>query len=199
MTFIFLSVNRPGMVYFFSGKLTNCREGECMHGEKQYLSYPFLYEKKNVVDFELLTDEITSLLGQSIAICTDVDLKEELIQVASLVYHLNPCVRSKTELAQEELRWLFKRYTHYMKLTKSRESYFVLPTGGQLGSSLHIVRTKAKQLVRLLHQLSEEGIEFYDSLFDFSNVLANYAFTAAMYANQLEGIKEIPFESRVYK
>lgn len=170
-----------------------------MYGNKKYLSYPFLYEKKNIVEFELLTDEISSLLGVCIHECEDKDLKAELTKVSELVYHLNPCVRTKTELEDSEVKWLYERYLHYEETMKDRESLFVLPTGGKVGSRLHIVRTKAKQLVRLLFTLKEENIEVKDSLFDFSNVLANYCFTAAMYANRIETVSEIPFVSRIYK
>ena len=170
-----------------------------MHGNKQYLSYPFLYEKKKIVDFELLTDEIASYLALAVSFAKDEELREELIKITELVYHLNPCVRSNTKLEGHELAWLFNRYEKYEFVTKERESLFVLPYGTNLASTLHILRTKSKSLVRLLHHITEEGTKVDDSLFDFTNVLANYFFVLAMYANKLEEVDEIPFESRVYK
>ena len=48
-----------------------------MHGNKEYLSYPFLYEKKKIVEFELLTDEIASYLALAISLTKDKELKNE--------------------------------------------------------------------------------------------------------------------------
>lgn len=170
-----------------------------MHGNKEYLSYPFLYEKKKIVEFELLTDEIASYLALAISYTKDQELKQELLRINELVYHLNPCVRTKTTLEPHELAWLYSRYQAYEYVTKDRESLFVLPGGSTLASTLHILRTKSKHLVRLLHLITEEGTIVDESLFDFTNVLANYFFVVAMYANKLESINEIPFVSRVYK
>ncbi len=169
-----------------------------MHGNMEYLSYPFLYEKKSIVDFELLTDEIASYLALAISFCEDELFRKELQKITELVYHLNPCIRKQSRLEGYELAWLFDRYNNYLYVTKQRETIFVLPAGTKLASTLHVLRTKSKKLVRLLHHISTEGIEINDSIFDFSNVLANYFFVAAMYANKLEGVKEIPFTSRVY-
>lgn len=170
-----------------------------MHGNKEYLSYPFLYEEKKIVDFELLTDEIASYLALAVSFTEDKELKKELIKITELVYHLNPCVRSKTKLEGFELAWLFSRYERYEYVTKERESLFVLPYGTTLASTFHILRTKSKNLVRLLHHITKEGTWVDDSLFDFTNVLANYFFVVAMYANKLEEVEELPFVSRVYK
>ncbi len=170
-----------------------------MHGNKEYLSYPFLYEKKRTVDFELLTDEMASYLALAISFTKDKDFKSELLKITELVYHLNPCVRTKTALETDELAWLYKRYQAYEYVTKDRDSLFVLPHGTSLASTLHILRTKSKSLVRLLYLISEEGTYVNELLFDFTNVLANYFFVAAMYANRLDNESEIPFVSRVYK
>lgn len=170
-----------------------------MHGNKEYLSYPFLYEKKKTVEFELLTDEIASYIALAGSYTTDKELKKELLKINELVYHLNPCVRSKTALEAHEVAWLYTRYQTYQYVTKDRDSLFVLPGGTTLASTLHILRTKAKQLVRLLHLITEEGTYVNESIFDFSNILANYFFVAALYANRLENETEIPFTSRVYK
>ena len=170
-----------------------------MHGNKEYLSYPFLYEDKKTVDFELLTDEIASYLALAISFTEDKEFKQELLKINELVYHLNPCVRTKTALEAHELAWLYSRYQTYEYVMKDRESLFVLPNGTSLASTLHILRTKSKNLVRLLHLITKEGTYVNEMLFDFSNVLANYFFVAAMYANKLEDESEIPFSSRVYK
>lgn len=169
-----------------------------MHGNLDYLSYPFLYENKHIVDFELLTDEIASYLALAMSVCEDKTLKIELQRVAELVYHLNPCIRKDSRLEGHEVAWLFSRYNYYDEFTKGRSTLFVLPAGTKLASILHILRCKSKQLVRLLHHLFEDKVTIDDSIFDFSNVLANYFFVVALYANKLKGVEEIPFTSRVY-
>ena len=169
-----------------------------MHGNMEYLSYPFLYENKNIVDFELLTDEIASYLALAMSVCEEETLRNELQKIAILVYHLNPCIRKHSRLEKDEIAWLFSRYNYYDDKTKIRPTLFVLPAGTTLASVLHILRCKSKQLVRVLHHIYESKIEFDDSIFDFTNVLANYFFVVALHVNKLEGVEEIPFTSRVY-
>jgi ATP:cob(I)alamin adenosyltransferase len=169
-----------------------------MHGNMEYLSYPFLYENKKIVDFELITDEIASYLALAMSVCEDETLKNELEKIATLVYHLNPCIRQDSRLEGYEIAWLYSRYNHYKENTKDRPTLFVLPAGSTLASVLHILRCKSKQLVRLLHHIYESKVKIDDSIFDFTNVMANYFFVVALYANKLEGVQEIPFVSRVY-
>ncbi len=170
-----------------------------MHGNKEYLSYPFLYEDKLIVDFELMTDEITSYIGLAVSLTKNQELKEELQKIGELVYHLNPCVRKKTSLEDDEVVWLNNRYNYYLENTKNRDTLFVLPGGSELASNLHIIRCKSKQLVRLLHHISSSGVSIADSIFDFANIMANYFFVVALYVNKILDVKEIPFTSRVYK
>ena len=170
-----------------------------MKGKKEYLSYPFLYEQSDTVEFELATDEITSYIGYAASICNYEELKKELLYIAELTYHLNPCIRKKSSLETSEIEWLQSRYLYYLEETKNRETLFVLPSGNELGSLLHVIRTKAKKLVRLTHKIEESGISLDHSIYDFSNVLANYFFTCSLYVNKLDGYKEIPFTSRLYK
>lgn len=188
------------MVHFFYRKThLYCKIGESMRGKKEYLSYPFLYEKKDIVDFELATDELTSYIGFAASFCDNIELKSELLKIAELVYHLNPCVRKESSLEESEIAWLHTRYIFYLEETKDRETLFVLPSGFQLGSILHVLRSKSKKLVRLLHKIAESNIDIDESIFDFSNILANYFFTCSLYANKIQGYDEIPFKSRLYK
>lgn len=169
-----------------------------MYGKNEYVSYPFLYEKKSIVDFELATDELASCIGLAISNTPNSDLKQELILIMEEVYHVNPMVRKQQAMDVVWIEWLQTRYLEYLEATKNRSSLFVLPCGSIGASTLHVCRTKAKKIVRLMYHLTEQGIVVDPTLFDMMNVLANYLFTAAMYANQLEGVQELPFKSRVY-
>lgn len=168
-----------------------------MHGRKEYLSYPFLYEEKTIVEFELATDEISSMIGHAASLSNIASIKEELLEIDEFVYHLNPSVRKKLSVSTDEIGNLYKKFRLYEESNKNRDTLFVLPAGSRLGSYLHIIRCKCKQLVRLLHLISKET-EIDSSIFDAANILANYFFVLALEVNKQENIKEVPFESRVY-
>ena len=166
---------------------------------KYTMSYPFLYDSDKLCDYEILTDELTSLLGMSASFANNHrELKNELYKIADIAYHSNGSVRGKLAVSYEDVDWLYTRYTYYKELTEDRETLFVLPAGGNLASSLHVCRCKAKAVVRMLYKLDVEGHKVPEVLFDFANVLANYCFVVAMFANKIDKIKEIPYESKSY-
>jgi len=62
---------------------------------------------------------------------------------------------------------------------------------------LHSARSEAKKSYRALHKVSEER-DVPEILFSFLGLLANVLFAMAVYINQVNGISEIPFESKSY-
>lgn len=163
---------------------------------KKELCYPFLYEESKKVEFEILTDKLSSQLGLC-ASYAEGDFKDELLYICELVYHLNGSVRGKQAIDELHVSYLKQRYAYYEELTKDG-TRFVVPQGSTLACNLHVARSMGKEVVRKLFQVKSEGITIEDTLFDFANMVSNYCFMAALYANKLAQVKEKEFISRSY-
>ena len=167
----------------------------------KYLAYPFLYDKSDDLrcDYEIFTDEISSTIGLLRAFIVDENLKKELSEINELVYHMNASLRTFVSLTNDELKWLESRTVFYQDEIKGIFEKFVLPQGGVCGSYAHIIRTKCKALVRLLHRYKENGNDVDELLFDFENLLSGYFFVLDIKLNKDEGIQETEFISKNYK
>ena len=69
-----------------------------------YEAYPFLSDNGDDLrcDFELLTDEMSSAAGLLHAQVEDPELKAELLWVCELIYHINPTLRTRLTVTEEE-------------------------------------------------------------------------------------------------
>jgi len=162
-----------------------------------YEAYPFLADQADDLrcDFEVLTDQISAATGLLAAWCPEY--QQELLRVDELVYHANASLRTFCSLSEAEVLWLKERIDQLAAGVNVKG--FVLPAGSKRGCLAHVLRTLAKQLVRLLYRHAEQGHAVDDILFDFANLLSGYYFHLALALNQAEGVAEIPFVSRNYK
>ncbi|MGL5381530.1 ATP:cob(I)alamin adenosyltransferase [Clostridium sp.] len=167
----------------------------------KYLAYPFLYDNSNDLrcDYEIFTDEISSTIGLLRAFVEDKELKEELTKINDLVYHMNASLRTKVSVTPKELLWLEERTNTYQEEIKDRVNKFVIPQGSVSASYAHVIRTKFKALVRLLHRHKEQGNTVDAILFDFANLFSGYFFILALKLNKDENVDETEFVSRNYK
>ncbi|MGL6106428.1 ATP:cob(I)alamin adenosyltransferase [Romboutsia sp.] len=167
----------------------------------KYLAYPFLYDNSNDLrcDYEIFTDEISSTIGLLRAFVNNEELKNELTQINDLVYHMNASLRTKVSVTKEELLWLENRTNIYQEEIKDRIDKFVVPQGCISASYAHVIRTKFKALVRLLHRHKEQGNTVDEILFDFANLFSGYFFILALKLNKDEKVDETEFVSRNYK
>lgn len=140
----------------------------------KFEAYPYLCEAADDLrcDFEILTDELTSLTGLLRALVTDEELRQELLWIAELIYHANPSLRTYFSITEEELSRLEASLRRLEKQTSS--SGFVLPVGSTAACVAHILRTKSKALVRLLYRNVHAGQETDNALIDFANLLSGY-------------------------
>ena len=165
-----------------------------------YCAYPFLYDDPEDLkcDYEIFTDEISSTIGLLRAFINQDRLRDELSKIADLVYHMNSSLRTKTGVYESELQWLNERCAIYKEETKNNYTRFVLPQGSIAAAQSHIIRTKFKALVRMLHRYEEKGNKVDPLLYDFANILSQYFFLLALKLNSLENIKELEYISRSY-
>lgn len=171
----------------------------------KYLAYSFLYDDAADLkcDFEILTDEVSSMIGLLRSLLCDTDktagpdLQEDLCKINELMYHINPSLRTKVAVTAEELQWLDEKTRHLQKELPKNGGFFI-PQGCTQAAYSHVIRSKCKTLVRLLSRFQQQGNPVDDILFDFLNLYSGYFYFLALWFNKNHGIEESPFVSRVY-
>lgn len=164
-----------------------------------YEAYPFLCDADEDLrcDFELATDELASGTGLLRSQVADAVLQEELLWVCELIYHMNPTLRTFFTVTGEEIDRLAAAVDRLQ--AESAVHGFVLPCGCESACTAHLLRVKAKCLVRLLYRYRQRGGEVPDGLFDLANLLSGYFFLLALQLNALEGVEERGYQSRNYR
>ena len=163
-----------------------------------YEAYPFLSDEGDDLrcDFELLTDEMTSMTGLLRAQVADEALKDELLWIGELIYHINPTLRTRMTVTGEEVARLAAAVERMRSECGVRG--FVLPQGCEAACTAHLLRVKGKCLVRLLYRHMRQGHDVPPLLVDVCNLLSGYFFVLALKLNALSGTAEIPYTSRNY-
>lgn len=175
------------------------------------LCYPYIYEDSLLCDYEILTDDLTRMLGWALNdlrilnldYTNNIDLKSletDLIWLLPICYHLNGSIRGKLAITEEDHQQLLQNYQHIKSITKKSISGFVLPGGISPVGILNKCSSTSKKVIRLMVKIhNEEHKEIPDILPKFANLLCNYFFSATILINQVTGFKEIPFISKSYK
>lgn len=201
------------------------REKDVRRADRQlyrspYEAYPFLRDPGDDLrcDFEILTDELTSLTGllraQIAAPLPEAgkagpgdgdgpdewgkELCEELLWVGGLLYHINPTLRTRLTVTPEEVDRLAAAVKRLENEAADRRRGFVLPQGTVAACTAHLLRVRSKALVRLLYRHAQQGHAVPPALFDLANLLSGYFFALALVLNARAGVEEIPFQSRNY-
>ena len=165
-----------------------------------YEAYPFLCDDSDDLrcDFELLTDYMASSAGLLRTMVKDDVLREELLWICELIYHINPTLRTCLTVKPEEIRRLLDAAARLKDECGKRCRLFVLTQGCQAACTAHVLRVQGKSLVRLLYRHCQQGHEVPPALFDIANLLSGYFFYLALKLNELEGVEEVPYVSRNY-
>ena len=177
----------------------------------KYLAYSFLYDNAADLkcDFEILTDEVSSMIGLLRSLLCDEDiaaepsLAEDLCKINELMYHINPSLRTRVAVSGEELAWLEEKTRYLQKavhdvVSNKGDSAFFIPQGCTRAAYSHVIRSKCKTLVRLLSRFQQQGNAVDAILFDFLNLYSGYFYFLALWFNKNQGVDECPFISRVY-
>jgi cob(I)alamin adenosyltransferase len=177
----------------------------------KYLAYSFLYDNAEDLkcDFEILTDEISSMIGLLRSLLDDTDkaaeplLSDDLCKINELMYHINPSLRTKVTVTEEELDWLYQKTQYLQKiveegLPKVGRLNFFIPQGCTQAAYSHVIRSKCKTLVRLLSRYQQQENSVDEILFDFTNLYSGYFYFLALWFNKNHREEEYPFKSRVY-
>lgn len=164
------------------------------------LCYPFIFESKPTCDYEIMTDELCCQVGMVLAHLGDAwpSLREDLLHLQTLIYHLNGSVRGKNGIFDSDIDWLKQRYDSYQQAVSGRVSGFVLPQGPMPVPALHLCRCQAKKVVRMLVRLDEAGIKVPPTLPRFANLLANFFFVLTVVVKSDLNVQEVPYVSINY-
>ena len=175
------------------------------------LCYPYIYEESLLCDYEILTDDLTRMVGWAINDLSILrkqypknnqlkKLEEELRWILPLCFHLNGSIRGKLAITEENHQQLLENYRNLKEITKKSISGFVLPGGESPVGILNKCSSMCKKAIRLMVKIhNKEQKEVADILPKFANLLCNYFFTSTVLINQVTGFKETPFISKSYK
>lgn len=175
------------------------------------LCYPYIYEDSLLCDYEILTDDLTRMVGWAIDELKTLQkeypnnkllqqLETELSWILPMCFHLNGSIRGKLAVSNEDHQQLLNYYQNLKEVTKNQISGFVLPGGVSPVGVLNKCSSMCKQAIRLMVRIhNDEKKTVKDILPKFTNVLCNYFFTATILINQVTDFKETPFISKSYK
>jgi cob(I)alamin adenosyltransferase len=159
---------------------------------QKYQAYPFLAEQELLCDYEIMTDELASMIGWCLS--ASIDVADQFL--VSVVYHANGSIRAKLAVSPQDVECL---ELLYLSLDEQLGHWkqMVLPLGCELAMRWHLVRVKCKAVLRLMYQIAcDHTVD--QVLFDWFHLLANYAFLRAILANQEYQHSELTFRSRSY-
>lgn len=160
------------------------------------ISYPFLNEDFGMVDHEVLSDFLSSVLGKILSMNTP--LYDETFWLMEMSLHLNGSVRGKLAVTQQDIQKGLNILAKYKELNKDRLNGFVMPTGCPLACEYHIARGEAKKVCRNLYRVRNSGVLVDDILIDFTNLMTNILFVFSLEVNRLNGVSEMKFTSKSY-
>lgn len=160
------------------------------------IAYPFLSEESSLVNHEILTDKLSSLLGYILSLNTP--LEKETWWLMDKILHLNASIRGKLAITEEDLKEGLTIYNSLKEKNASRISGFVYPTGHTIACEYHKARCEAKIVTRNLYLLRHQEVEVPEICIDFANLTANILFVFSLEINRLNNIEEKPFQSKSY-
>ena len=158
-----------------------------------------------IIDFEILTDEISCLIGLLLSYSAsdkkeiENGVKENLIYISELVYHSSTALRIKNTITKEEIQKIESFINDLEISINPRHKKIVIPSGSTVSVICHLLRVKCNSAVRLLHRYNNNNkLNPVDALCqDLFNLLSGYFSYTALKLNEFYEIEEIEFKSRL--
>ncbi|OQX33102.1 MAG: hypothetical protein B0D91_15145 [Oceanospirillales bacterium LUC14_002_19_P2] len=125
-------------------------------GNIRELCYPFIYEESALCDYEILTDELCTLVGCEITELESdsenrfVDILEFLNELQPKMFHMNGSIRGKGSIHEEDIQRLDAWFDRFEEEIGGRIQSFVLPRGPRSVQLIHTCRSLCKKVVRCL-------------------------------------------------
>ena len=165
------------------------------------------HQNKNediIIDFEILTDEISSLIGLALSYLTpqqSLRFKESLLFISELSYHASTALRISNTITQSEIQKLETLLTTLETEIAPNHKKIILPQGSTASATCHIIRTKCNVALRLLHKYNDANPQHQvDPLcLDMFNLSSGYFLYLAIKLNMLNNVEEVEFKSRLIR
>ncbi len=170
-------------------------------GDKGYTSFP-LFKTRVPKDHPALEvmgtlDELNSYIGLARSLLPkdneelrrlDSDLREvqaKLFRVGSMIIGFG----DRARITGDDVKWLEEKIDEIN--SKVSLFVFVLPTGHQAASTLHVARTVCRRLERRIVSLTRLLPGMLDEVIvEYINRLSDYLYAAALYVNHVLGVGE---------
>lgn len=143
-------------------------------------------------------DELNSIIGISLTEPLELSLKEPLEKISNLLFNLgsdiaSPVAEKQTfeiqRITEKEIIFLEKLIDDYTEKLPPLKN-FILPGGCKAAAFLHQARTVCRRAERLAVTLAEEEA-LGDFVIKFLNRLSDFLFTAARFANFVDGKDDV--------
>ncbi|OBT13521.1 cobalamin adenosyltransferase [Vibrio sp. UCD-FRSSP16_10] len=167
-------------------------------GNIDELAYPFIFEESPLCDFEILTDELCTIVGLALSNIENVEVRQSLEDLQPKIFHLNGSIRGKNGIFESDIESLAKEYHLFKDKVTDDNKRFVLPRGTGPVIVLHQCRSLSKKVVRQLVLVEKYGKTVPETLPRFANLLVNYFFALTRVLNQEMGIIEPEYTSINY-
>lgn len=167
-------------------------------GNIDELAYPFIFEDSPLCDFEILTDELCTLIGIALSSIDNLDVQRSLSELQPKIFHLNGSIRGKNGIFEKDIEALADDYHKFKDSVSDKNKRFVLPRGVGPVATLHQCRSLSKKVVRQLVLVEKHGKSVPETLPRFANLLVNYFFALTRLLNQEMGIEEPEYISINY-
>jgi ATP:cob(I)alamin adenosyltransferase len=163
------------------------------------LCYSFIYETSVLCDYEVVTDELCSLIGAAFSLLPPEfdDIAADLDRLQPLAFHLNGSIRGRMAVEEADITWLQGRLTRYYGEIGAFKG-FILPRGDIPVPQLNQARSAAKKAIRLMVRVEEEGRAVPPELPRLANLMCNFLFALTQVINRRRGFEETPFISKSY-
>lgn len=170
------------------------------NGDVDEMCYPFIYEHSPLCDFEILTDELCTVVGLAGSACMerDRDVQNVLFQIQPTIFDLNGSIRGRCTIMEAQLNALKQHYQHLKTLFPSQTEKFILPRGTGIVVQLHYCRSLSKKATRALVAIDKQGIVVPAALPRYTNLLTNLFYVLTRIINHRSGVEEPEYTSSNY-
>jgi len=122
-------------------------------------------------------------------------IQNDLFIIGSLLATEKEDVRSKLPQLKEEDIQTIESIIDDMTSTLQPLNHFILPTGHEIASLVHIARTICRRAERRVSEITTEHQD-QDLSLKYLNRLSDFLFTAARYLNSYFNIQDVPWKKK---
>lgn len=156
-------------------------------------------DDKQVIAYGTM-DELNAWLGYTITCCSDREALfiNELQEIQQCLFDAGHDLATPSNhpayiFNEKHVEWLEQRIDFY-SAHSSEIRQFILPGGSRVAAVLHVARTVTRRLERQIVALQNET-SINGAVLKYVNRLSDYFFAAARYANVLNTIYDVFYDS----